>query len=384
MAKVTISRRNDYERADGKAALYAYICIRRNKVRIPLEIAVSAEEWDPVSETIKGRSKEVKDKNLIISNVKAKITDILVRCRLTGESLTRDKFLMLYHTQARNLNFIEFAEKHVYDLRTVLQPQTREHHLSVLKKLRAYNPNLTFEDITVDWLRVYAAHLRDAYGNNPNTIGKNMSVIRMHFMSALRDGKVKDNPFEFYKIPSGETKVVYLTEVELERLIALYKKDSLPDSEQDVLRFFLFMTFTGMHISDARNLLIENIIKNEIHYRRIKTGTLVQVPLSAPAQMLVEYYQQGRTRGRLFLKLPTDQAVNRLIKITCRRVDIIKAVSAKAARHTFATLYYKLNNGDIGTLSRLLGHTSVNTTMIYAHIMKDSRVAGVAAFNNLM
>lgn len=68
MAKVTIKRRNEYERADGKAALYAVLNIRREKIRIPLDIAVTAAEWDPATERIKGRTQDVKDKNLIISN----------------------------------------------------------------------------------------------------------------------------------------------------------------------------------------------------------------------------------------------------------------------------------------------------------------------------
>lgn len=65
-------------------------------------------------------------------------------------------------------------------------------------------------------------------------------------------------------------------------------------------------------------------------------------------------------------------------------MGIDKPVSAKTARHTFATLYYKKNAGDLGTLSKLLGHTSVTTTMVYAHIMKDSRVAGVSVFNDML
>ena len=105
--------------------------------------------------------------------------------------------------------------------------------------------------------------------------------------------------------------------------------------------------------------------------------------MSAPAAKLVEFYSAGRYRGNLFLKLPTDQAFNRLIKRVAKHANIFKAISAKAARHTFATLYYKRNN-DIATLSRLLGHTSINTTMIYAHTMKDMRVAGVHAFDDFM
>lgn len=86
----------------------------------------------------------------------------------------------------------------------------------------------------------------------------------------------------------------------------------------------------------------------------------------------------------MFLTLPTDQAFNRIIKRVCARADIHKAVSAKAARHTFATLYYKKNSGDLATLSRLLGHASVATTMVYTHIMRENRARGISAFDDML
>lgn len=384
MAKVTIKRRNESERADGRAALYAVLNIERTKIRLPLDIAVTSAEWDPATERIKGRGQEVKDKNLIISNTKAKISDILVRARLTGETLTKEGFLALYRRPAETMNFVDYARRHLEELKTALQPQTMRHHKAALKKLEDYAANLQISDITPEWLQTYAAHLRKHYDNNPGTIRKNMCVIRMHYYAALRAGKVKTNPFEVYKLPAADPAVIYLTEEELNSLAALYGSGTLPDNEQEVLRFFLFMAFTGMHISDAKGLQIEQIMGGEIHYRRIKTHTRVNIPLSKPAARLVEHYRAGRGRGNLFRDLPTDQAFNRVIKRVCKRVGINKPVSAKAARHTFATIYYKLNSGDLGTLSKLLGHTSVNTTMIYAHIMKDNRVAGVSAFDRFM
>ncbi len=384
MAKVTIKRRNESERADGRAALYAVLNIERTKIRLPLDIAVTSAEWDPATERIKGRGQEVKDKNLIISNTKAKISDILVRARLTGETLTKEGFIALYRRPAETMNFVDYARRHLDELKTALQPQTMRHHKAALKKLEDYAANLQISDITPEWLQTYAAHLRKHYDNNPGTIRKNMCVIRMHYYAAMRAGKVKTNPFEVYKLPAADPAVIYLTEEELNSLAALYGSGMLPDNEQEVLRFFLFMAFTGMHISDAKGLQIEQIMGGEIHYRRIKTHTRVNIPLSKPAARLVEHYRAGRGRGNLFRDLPTDQAFNRVIKRVCKRVGINKPVSAKAARHTFATIYYKLNSGDLGTLSKLLGHTSVNTTMIYAHIMKDNRVAGVSAFDRFM
>ncbi|MDE5800323.1 MAG: site-specific integrase [Paramuribaculum sp.] len=384
MAKITIKRRNESERADGRAALYAVVNIQREKIRIPLDMAVSLAEWDPVSERVKGRGQDPKDKNLIISNTKARISDILVRARLTGETLTKASFLALYRRPPETYNFLKYCWRHLDALGTALRSETRRHHTAALRKLESYNPNLDFRDITPDFLRIYAAHLRDKYNNVPGTIRKNMCVIRMHYYAAMRAGMVKDNPFESYKVPQAEPVVIFLTEDELHTLIDLFRADTLPENEQEVLRFFLFMTFTGMHISDARNIQIEQIVNGEIQYRRIKTGTAVAMPLSVPAAKLVAYYANGRYRGQLFTSLPTDQAFNRVIKRVCGRAGIAKAVSAKSARHTFATLYYKKNSGDLGTLSKLLGHTSINTTMIYAHILKENRIAGVSAFDDLL
>lgn len=384
MAKITIKRRDEAQRQDGRAALYAVVNIDRQKIRIPVEVAVTAEEWDPAAERIKGRGQEVKDRNLIISNVRAKISDVLVRARLTGELLTKESFLTLYRRPGETSNFVEFARRHLDSLRAGLQPETIRHHEAALRKLEEYNPKLQIFDVTPEFLRVYGVYLRDKKHNSPGTIRKNMCVIRMHYYYAMREGKVKNNPFQSYKIPVAEPSVIFLTEEEFNKLLNLFKSGRLKPNEVDVLRFWLWMAFTGMHITDARGLQIEQLSAGEIHYTRQKTRTRVNMPLSEPAAKLAAFYSGGRRRGPLFLSLPTDQAFNRRIKKICEKVEITKAVSAKAARHTFATLYLKKNPGDLATLSKLLGHTSLDTTMIYAHILKDSRVAGVSVFDGML
>lgn len=384
MAKITIKRRNECQRADGRAPLYAVLNVDREKIRIPVDLAVTLSEWDPDGQCVRGRGQEVKDKNLIISTVRARISDILVRARLSGERLSKASLLALYKRPPEDGHFIRYARRHLDETRAALQWETQRHHKAALDKLENYRPNLFFHEITPEFLRAYANYLRDRMGNSPGTIGKNMCVIRVYFYAAMRAGLVHKNPFDSYKIPHADPVVVFLTEDEFHRLIGLYRSGRLTDNEQDVLRFWLFMAFTGMHITDARMLQIEQIFGGEIHYSRIKTRRKVNVPLSRPAEKLVEYYKGGRRRGNLFVSLPTDQSFNRLIKRVCARADIHKAVSAKSARHTFATLYYKKNAGDLGTLSRLLGHASITTTMVYTHILKENRVAGIAAFDDML
>ena len=141
------------------------------------------------------------------------------------------------------------------------------------------------------------------------------------------------------------------------------------------------MCFTSLHIGDARNLKIEQIYNNELHYIRQKTRVRVCVPLSKPALGLVDLYKGDRVSGLLVQGLPSDQHINRILKMICGQVGISKRISAKAARHTFATLYYKKNKGDLATLSNILGHSSLAMTMVYAHINQDNRNQGIRVFD---
>lgn len=386
MLKVHLWQRSETPYKDGRAPIYAVVQADRKKIRIPLDIAIAPAQWDGAGQRVRGKSRVADDINLILGESLARINDVLVQARLTGTTPTRQTFEAALAKNQKNADpvFVALAKKHLKEIDAAITWSTFRHHMSALKKLDAYRPGLKLDDITPEFLRVYAAYLRDSHGNGPGTIRKNMDVIRSHYYAAMRQGLTKRNPFEAYKLPRPEPRVIYLREDELKRLIDLYKSATLPENLQDVLRFFLFMAFTGMHISDARSLQIEQIYDDEIHYRRIKTQTSVIVPVSAASQKLIDYYCRGRYRGRLVAYLPTDQTFNRMIKMVCEQAGIHKAVSAKAARHTFATLYYLKNAGDLGTLSKLLGHTSITTTMIYAHITRDARIAGIKAFDDLL
>lgn len=381
MAIISIKRRNE-ERRDGSAALYAVFNLNREKIRIPLGLSVKACDWDPISEKIKGRGTVVRDQNLIIENTRGKINDVLVRARLGGLHLTKDTFFALYKQPNSGQSFIAFALLRLNRNRRALACNTWRQHKSILKKLEAYKNDLQFFEITPDFLKLYVAHLRQL-GNGDATVWKNLTVLRGYILAALRAGFILKNPFDAFRVKRAAPNIVYLTEDELKCLVNLYRSNELEIQEQDVLRFFLFMTFTSLHIGDARALTIESICNNELRYVRKKTRVLVSVPLSEPAQKLISYYKGSRTQGTLIQGLTTDQNINRKIKIICARAGIYKQISAKAARHTFATLYYKKNKGDIATLSNILGHSSLAMTMIYAHISQENRDQGIHVFDEL-
>ena len=226
------------------------------------------------------------------------------------------------------------------------------------------------------------AYLRKI-GNKDSTAWRNMATIKIYVGAAIRGGYMDRDPFAAIKIRRPKSEVVYLTEEELLRLTSLYRSGRLEECTQNVLRFFLFLCFTSLHIGDAKVLQISQFTRNELRYTRGKTRIPVTIPLSDPARYIYEYYQAGRTQGDLFMNLPTDQDINRVLKTIAGKAGITKDISSKTGRHTFATLYYKKTH-DIVTLSHLLGHSSITMTMVYAHVLEDEREVGIHAFDDML
>ena len=390
MSKITIFCRKDAKRKDGTFPLYASINTGKSRVRFCINVFVEEKDWDPVSQTIKGNTKFVADTNLIISNARAKISDILVRARLSNQCLTKNQIISQYKKldggsgeEEKNQSFLDFAFKYLMEIDRSITYGTMLRRRGILKKVREYDPDVTFSSITPEWLRRYAAHCRDYYDNSEGTVKKNMDTIRLFYKVALRRHLVDKDPFEFYKTPVYYPDIIFLTEEELRLMIELRNDTTLSDTERLVLDSFLFMSFTGMHFSDAAALRIDDIRNGEIHYRRQKTKISVKVPVSKPVSKLIAKYSATRIRGKLFQEFPTNQCANRLLKILAEKAGIPKPITAKTGRHTFATIFYKKTK-DIGTLSQLLGHTSVKNTMIYAHIMAEDRIQGISVFDNMM
>ena len=143
MAIVRIVRR-EKENKDGSSPLYVVFNINREKIRIPVKISVKSSEWDSENESIKGRSKEIRDKNLIISNARSRISDVFVCARLKNEQLTKERFFKRYNNPSDFQTFYDFTASHLRQTKVAISINTYRQHLSVIKKLRTYAPDLSF------------------------------------------------------------------------------------------------------------------------------------------------------------------------------------------------------------------------------------------------
>ena len=373
------------EQKNGKAPIYVCCYVNRQKIEIPTGLSIPPQNWDSQKGKIKATEKNARDKNLIIEKIEARVNDVLVRARLKNKKLTKDSFLRSFNRPDDYETIFEFITFYQRKLSAKLELSTFHVHRSVIKKLKGFNSELHFDDITTEWLDDYYTYLRKKLKNNENTAYKNMSTLRKYIRAACRLGYMDENPFENWAIKRTTSSCVYLTEEELTKLVNLYNNKELEPKLHQTLEFFLFLCFSSLHIGDAKLLHIEQFTSTTLTYFRIKLRNSkplpIVVPLSIPLISIIKKIVGKRTKGPLFGKLPADQTMNEYLKAIAKIAEIDKSLSHKVGRHTFATIYLRKTK-DITSLKEILGHSELRETLIYAHVLDESKQEGIQVFNS--
>jgi integrase len=143
---------------------------------------------------------------------------------------------------------------------------------------------------------------------------------------------------------------------------------------------FLFCCYTGYAFIDVEKLTPEHIAigldrVSWIRTTRTKSDIAANVPLIPRAMEIVERYKDHPSRiveNRL-LPVKSNQKMNAYLKEIGDLAGVNKILTTHIARHTFATTVTLENDVPLETVSKMLGHTKLSTTQIYAK-MKDRKV----------
>ena len=187
---------------------------------------------------------------------------------------------------------------------------------------------------------------------------------------AVKKGALDFYPFlgYSYERPKGEPRSI--TQEELERIIELKIEW---ENYRIVRDLFVFSCFSGLAISDVRNLREENIVLEEgelcIKGRRMKTKIPYRVQVLPPAWAIMERYR-GKRAGFVFDVPTTDVILNGMHHIQ-RNIGMESPLTFHMARHTFASLITLSAGVPIETVSRMLGHTNLRTTQVYAAVSSE-------------
>lgn len=359
--------------------------VNREKVNFSTKVSVAIKDWNDKKKCVGAGDKYAKDKNLIIENILARVNNVFVKYRLRDKKLTRDSFLKAYHRPTDYNTFFEFVSEYQKKESLKLEDSTYKTNLSVIKKLQEYNPNLYFDDITEEWLDEYYFYLSKELENNSNTANKNMVTIKKYVLAAFNAGYMDENPFNNWKIKKGLPAGEFLYEDELKALMELYISGELEYKYHKTLELFLFLCFSSLHIGDTKELTLEQFSDTSFTYFRMKLKkrkpTPIQVPISEPLRLLLSNIVGTRKKGPVFEKLCAEQAMNRYLKDIAVMAGIDKHITHKVGRYTFATIFLRKTK-DIASLKEILGHSDLKETLVYAHVLNESKQEGVQCFNS--
>jgi integrase/recombinase XerD len=384
MSRVVVILRDDYLRRDGKASVLLQIYLNRKRIVLPTGIKAEPENWNGEKSRVKGNTKDAKDKNMIINVCVARVNDIVVRYRLQNKILTADLLRNEYKNPSVFLDFLEFCDKELKHKKGMAASATIKSHRSAIEKLRAYKKPLMFSEIGYTFMEGFYRHMKVKLHNNENTVAKTFTIIKAYLNIAVRKKIIEENPFpDQLKMKKKVPERNYLSPDELSRLIKAYRSNHLQENLQKVLRYFLFSCFTGLRISDVKEINFKNIADDALIYTPVKTrshGKLVRVPLTNFARELIG--KEFEDKGVPVFHTYQDQVTNRYLKTIMDMVGIKKKITFHSARHTFATIYLRHSKNIVG-LKELMGHSNIAQTMVYAHIIYDDLIRDMEVFENL-
>jgi len=213
------------------------------------------------------------------------------------------------------------------------------------------------------------------------SIDRTRATIKGFFRWLLEAGHININPAVGIRIKRNNRKPpVYLNEDEKRILLKTIRRHKGWQANRDLVIVNLFL-HTGIRLSELINLDITdvNLLEKRITIRA-KGGQIVHRFLNTKVRAVLHHYLKERRKifvesQVLFLsqmlKRITTRQVQRRLDQWIAKAGIDKRVTPHTLRHTFATSVYA-RTSNLLAVQQALGHASVTTTQIYAHLLDET------------
>ena len=270
--------------------------------------------------------------------------------------------------RAKTVFAIDYFQKKISQIKV---ENSRLNNTVMLRSFAEFRKNATLAEINRDFFSKFIDFLTSK-DLSPGTIRLYGVLLKARLHDAYIDKLIPSMP-DFYGImpKKRSTEIEFLTIEELRQL------DAEP-AHDEIRNPFLFCCFTGLRFSDVQALKWDNIDNDTIIIRMKKTKEIVRVPLSSNAK---KFLPERKSKGKVFEIGPLN-SLTRGLKAWAENAGLKKNLHFHMSRHTFATLALA-NGAELYTVSKLLGHRSVQTTQVYAKVLDEGRRKAVDAIPEL-
>ncbi|WP_298765313.1 site-specific integrase [uncultured Polaribacter sp.] len=372
---------------NNQVSVYGRITVNGKRANISLQRKVILSEWDSRRGRAKGNKQESRLLNRYLDQVKNRVYtayDELIKEKafICSQSI-KARFLGEDNEEYSLLTLIDY---HNTQMSESLTYGTLKNYFTTQKYIKLFLTNkrkiqdiylsqLTYRFV-VDFekfLRSYVPSDHQKQMEN-NTVMKHIQRLRKMVTLAYKMEWIDKDPFIKFKPTYIKNEREFLREDELQKII-----ERKFDIERLILvkDLFIFSCYTGLSYIDVMQLNEDNISLGIdggkwIITNRQKTHNKVKIPLLPIAEILIKKYKghiKTKKTKTLFPNI-SNQKLNSYLKEIADLSGIKKNLTFHIARHTFATTITLSNGVPIETVSKLLGHTKIATTQIYAKVIE--------------
>lgn len=334
--------------------------IKVKKMQFKAGRIVGREDADTLNEKIDNYIKEI---NLFVNRLNAQ--------KLPFNLSQIDNLFNDGHNEG---TFLEFMEERIQQ--KPIRESTKRQHYKVLRFLKdEYKRLVYFSDLTYPKITLLDEYLKKRLVKGQpmmqTTIHTYHKVIKAYINDAIVMERMNTSPYSKFKDKRGngqERTVLTLKEIQM---IQNFKSTSILQSK--VRDYFIIQCYTGLSYADLMSIDFTQYQKIGDDYIlkdvRIKTGTRFFIYLFPCVLEILQKYN---------FQLPhlAYDVYNRWLKAVACASGITKKISTHIGRHTFATTIALGSGLPIEVVSKMLGHTDIKTTQIYAKILPSSIMEG--------
>jgi site-specific recombinase XerD len=368
----------------GEMPIYLRITVDGQRTEIAVSRKCDPERWDAVSGRATGSKADSRTLNAYLNDVQFKILELHRKMSEADETITaetiKNRFVGKEEKSRTLLAVFEDHNKKMkglvgqeFEKSTLQRYETSLMHAKDFMRLQYNISEIPVTKINFAFLNDFEYYLRSVRKCGNNSAIKYIKNLGKIVRICLGNGWLSVDPYLNYKPKQKAVHREVLTKEELDRL---RKKKFSVERLNTVRDMFVFCCYTGLAYVDVHKLKRSELVKGVdgnlwIYTSRQKTDTLSRIPVLPEALSIIYAYEdhpQCVVKDAL-LPVMSNQKMNAYLKEIADLCKIEKPLTFHIARHTFATTV-TLNNGvPIESVAKMMGHTSIKTTQIYAKVL---------------
>ena len=381
-------------------SIYARITVNGKCSEMSLKRKTPVNEWDNSKGRLKGTTPRVRKLNSYLDQVYSQLLDtqkkLLDKDNLITAAKIKASYLGLDEDHKTIKNIVTYHNEKMKDVLkwgTLKNYRTTAKYLEEFLKKKKKTDNVYLKHINYQFITEFEMFLRSySPKKDRKTCGTNGTMKHLERLKKLLNLAIKlewleKNPFKSYSFKFEKNDRQFLTERELHMLEETVFTSASLERVKDM---FLFSCYSGLTYIELKELTTDNLVKGMdgkdwIYTKREKTQQSVKVPLLNPAKEIIKKYQDQRVKEtKEVFPVISNQKTNKYLKEVMESIGIRKKITFHSARHTFATVVTLSNGVPIETVSKLLGHTKLSTTQIYARVLETKLSSDISKLDQIM